>query len=147
VGWSGEERFFQDCTAAHGGGCSIRIQGVSTMTVGLYQVPGLVVESGRVYNLEGFAKTQNLDGWARLVLAWFDCEEQWLGQDTPSNLMIDANVSQWTRLSIEGAAPPTDACYYQVYAQVSSANADSYVWFDDITTLVYKVYLSSLLRD
>ena len=131
---------------AHAGRCSVQMRGVPTMTVGLYQCPGLPVEPGRRYSLEGYAQTQNLDGWARLALAWFDCDERWLAQDTPSNLLTDTHTSQWTRLSIDRVAPPATACTYRIYVHVDSSDPQTAVWFDDLTTLVAKAYLPLLLK-
>jgi hypothetical protein len=144
--WSGADWFVQDCTTAHAGHCSVQVRGVPTMTVGLYQCPGLPIEPGRRYSLEGYTQAQNLDGWARLTLAWFDCDERWLAQDAFSNLLTDTQTSRWTRLSIDRVTPPAAACYYQVYAQVDSSDPQTVIWFDDLTTLVAKSYLPLLLK-
>lgn len=143
--WSGEQRFEQDCTLAHTHSCSARVQGLPGTVVGFFGKPGCAVQPGRSYDLEGHVRTQNLDGWARIVFAWFDCDENWLAQDVYAET-TEADATHWIRLRILDAVPPGDACFYQVYAQVSSADPDAYVWFDDVTMRLYRVYLPLATR-
>jgi hypothetical protein len=142
--WTGQCWFEQDCTAAHSGNCSVRVQGVPTMTVGLYNVPGMPVRRAR-YSLEGFVKADGLDGTAWIALVWFDENEVWLGKDSRSN-PITGTVTEWTRLLINGVEPPPEAAYVQVFAQVGPASSDARVWFDDITTLVHRAHLPLVQR-
>jgi hypothetical protein len=131
--WSGATRFVQDCTVAHSGNCSARVQGDPATTVGLLHFLGLPVEAGRRYDLAGYVRAENLDGQAWLALSWFDEGEGWLNSDTRSELLTNANVSEWMPLGVEGVEPPPGAAYLHVYAQVYSANPEARVWFDDIT--------------
>jgi len=145
--WSGGQTFVQDCTTAHTGRCSAKVQGSGGVAAGLYALPALPVEPGRRYSLQGYLRTENLDGWARIVLAWFDSQEQWLNADTGSRLITDPNLSQWTPARIDEAASPSGAAYVQEYAQMYSISAASCVWFDDVTTLVMRTYLPVVLKE
>jgi hypothetical protein len=136
--WSGQQTFTQDCTVAHSGQCSARVNRSGSMTgaVGLYTSPSLLVDPELRYNLQGYVRTENLEGWARIVFAWFDSDAQWVDADTSSQLITDPNLSQWMLVNVSEAVPPINAAYFQVYAQMYSDTAASCVWFDDITMLV-----------
>lgn len=135
--WTGQQTFEQDCTVAHSGGCSVRVQrpvGVSE-TVGLYASTGFPVKPRWSYSLEGYVRTENLDGWTRIVLAWFDSQGGWLGADTYSQSISDPNSLQWERVGIDAVTPPASAAYFQVYAHMYSDDTDSCVWLDDVVLL------------
>ena len=150
--WTGRTWFDRDCSEARSGNCSVRVQGVPTMTVGLYNAPALPIEHAlsaardRRYSLEGYAKTAGLEGEVRLVFSWSGADEQWLNQDTRSEPLTGTHVTEWTRLHIDDVEPPPQAAYVQVFAQVSSTHPLSWVWFDDITTLVERVHLPLVQR-
>jgi hypothetical protein len=131
--WSGQQTFVQTDTTPFTGHHAVIVQAVATETaLGLYNDPALPVELGRCYNLEGYVKTENLDGWAQIVLAWFDSNGKWLG-NTRSPPITEVNLPQWTQIGIDKALPLPGAVYVQVYAQMRSSRSDSSVWFDDIT--------------
>lgn len=146
IGWSGAAQFAQDCSTARTGGCSVKVQATITDTVGLYTAPALPVKAGCCYDLRGYAQTQGLDGWARLVMAWFDADTNWLNQDAGSQLITGTNVTEWTLLGIEDAAPPAGAAYLQVYAQMKSGDPAAYVWFDDVELIPCRAYLPLVER-
>ncbi|MEJ2209110.1 MAG: cellulase family glycosylhydrolase [Anaerolineae bacterium] len=143
--WSGEQRFVQDCEVAFRGDCSLRVLATPGTMAGMFYAPGLPVTPGRSYYLEGHVRTADLDGWARIVLAWFDCDENWLAQDVYAET-TEPNTANWAPLRIVDAAPPANACYFQVYGQVSVADPLSRVWFDDVTILGHRIYLPLLVR-
>ena len=155
--WTGTHWETQDCTTAHSGHCSVRLRpsvtvGPSvtvspsvTMTVGLYNVPALPVDDGNVFNLEGYVQTRNLQGYAELVLSWFEQADllgdtHWI-TNTESQRITDVNLTQWTRISMRGVRPPDKAKYVEVFGKMNSTDATSAVWFDDVTTLTERVRL------
>ena len=147
-GWTEEYWFEQDCTKVHTGDCSVRVAGVPTMAVGLYNGPALVVERaapGQRYSLEGYARSEGLDGEAWIAFSWFDENGGWLDRDDRSN-PITGTVTGWTRLLIDNVEPPAGAAYVQVFAQVSAADPSARVWFDDVTTLVHRAHLPLVQR-
>jgi hypothetical protein len=131
---------------AHAGSCSAKVHGPTNLVVGLYSLPVLPVQSGQSWSLHGYVQTQNLDGWAKIVFSWFDSDQQWLDRDTSSLLVTDPNLTQWTHIFISPVAPPQDAAFVQVFAQVHTTNPATYVWFDEITTQPNKLYMPSLWR-
>jgi hypothetical protein len=136
----------QDCTEARIGDCSVRVQGVPSLTVGLYNIPGFPIESGKRYSLEGYAKTEALQGQVRLVFSWSKAGSEWLDKDSKSEPITGANVTEWTRLHIDRVLPPDEAAYGQVFVQVRSTHTSTLVWVDDVTTLVYRSHLPLVLR-
>jgi hypothetical protein len=135
----------QDCEVAFRGDCSLRVLATPGTMAGMFYAPGLPVTPGRSYHLEGHVRTADLDGWARIVLAWFDCDENWLAQDVYAET-TEPNTANWAPLRIVDAAPPANACYFQVYGQVSVTDPLSRVWFDDVTILGHRIYLPLLVR-
>ena len=103
------------------------------MTVGLLHILGLPVEAGQHYTLQGYVRTEDLEGQTWLALSWFDAEENWLNADTRSQPISEPTLSTWTALRLDDVEPPPLAAYVQVFAQVYSGNPDSRVWFDDIS--------------
>ncbi len=144
--WSGQEIVSQDWTINRNGSCSAKVQGPGNLAVGLYTSPAFPVKSGRQYSLQGYVRTQDLNGWARIVLSWYDSNIVWLG-DTSSQVITDPNSSQWIEISIDEAAPLQGAAYFQVYAQMLSDNPATCVWFDDITMPFTKEYKIKLEAD
>jgi hypothetical protein len=145
--WTEEYWFEQDCTEAHTGVCSVRVGGVPTMTVGLYNGPALSLDlaPGKRYSLEGYARAHRLDGEAWIAFSWFDASGAWLNRDSRSN-PISGTIAEWTRLYIDGVEPPPGAAYVQVFAQVGPASSGARVWFDGVTTLAHKAHLPLLQR-
>jgi hypothetical protein len=144
--WSGNQTFVHDCTTAHSGACSVRVQGVPQLVDGLYGLPVLAVALGRQWTLQGYVRTENLQGWAKLVLSWFNEDREWLDQDTSSTLITATNLSAWTKVAIFSTAPPPGAAYVQVFAQVYTSDPATHVWFDDITLHPNRLFLPSLRR-
>ncbi len=132
--WSSVDTFAQDCTRAHSGQCSVKVsQQGFTGQVGLYTVPSLrenltVCQTGY---LEGYVQTENLDGWVRLSISWFDKDENYLGS-TSGSAMTVSNSSEWIRVSIDDLEPLANATTFEVFAQISSEDDTARVWFDDV---------------
>jgi hypothetical protein len=144
--WTGKCRFEQDCTQSRFGDCSVRVSAVPTMTVGLYNEPALSIERGKRYSLEGYAKTDGLEGETWIAFSCFDADGNWLGKDIRSEPITGTHVSDWTWLHIDEVELPPEAAYCQVYVQVRSTSPASLVWFDDVTTLVRKAHLPLVQR-
>ena len=144
--WSGNQTFVQDCTLAHTGRCSAKVHGFPNLVNGLYSLPILTVELGQSWTLQGYLRTQNLQGWAKIVLSWFDSNQRWLDQDTSSQLITTIDLEEWTKVAMGPTAPPPEAAFVQVFAQVYTTDPATYVWFDDITTQPNKLYMPTLWR-
>jgi len=144
--WTGACWHTPDCTVAHTGECSARLSEMpTTMPVGLYNVPALRVEGGGRYSLEGYVRTEGLEGEAWIAFSCFDEQGNWLG-NVPSTHISDPHSAGWMRLTINRAQLPPDAAACQVFAQARSSSPASVVWFDDLTTLVERVRLPLVMR-
>ena len=144
--WSGNQAFVQDCTLAHTGRCSAQVHGFPNLVNGLYNLPVLPVSPGQSWTLQGYLQTQNLHGWAKIVLSWFDSNQQWLDQDTSSQPITATNLEEWTKVTTGPTVPPAEAAFVQVFAQVYTTDPATYVWFDDLTTQPNKLYMPTLWR-
>lgn len=142
--WTGTHWETQDCTMARSGHCSVRLSPSVTMTVGLYNVPALPVVRGRSFNLEGYVQTRNLDGYAALALSWFS-DTGWL-DNTESQRITAANLTQWTRISMHDVQPLDGARYVEVFIKMKSTDPNSAVWFDDVIVLTERVRLPLILK-
>jgi hypothetical protein len=143
--WTWQPHGVQDATVARSGSCSARLSGPGTMAVGLYLAPALEVNPLLRYSLEAYTRTQNLSGWVRIALSWFDKNEAWLGQ-TISPVIVTPNQPDWIRLAIDRTTPPPEAAYVQLFVQMNSIDPTTQVWFDDIRLSDQQVYLPLLLR-
>lgn len=130
---SGRQTFFPDCNITHSGRCSARFLEPVGLAVGMNTDPGIRAELGLYYTVHGFVKTENLDGWVRLTLDWFDTKGTWMGKTVRSEAYIDSEAADWTLLSIENATPPPGALYARISAMMLSQQSSTAVWFDDIT--------------
>jgi hypothetical protein len=138
--WTGQSWDTRDCTVARSGNCSVRLQGPGDKAVGMFSAPAIQVDPSLRYTLSGYVKTQKLNGWAHLVLSWFDAAGVWLGQTTSPDLTT-SDQGSWTYLSIGQVQPPTGAAYAQVFVQMNSTDPEGKVWFDDIRLYVMQVFL------
>jgi hypothetical protein len=143
--WSGQQWFSQDCTTSYAGNCSVRLFGPGNLVVGLYHMPVLPVESGKTFDLNGYVRAQNLNGWARVSISWFDSNTQYLGSSI-SNDITATNSSAWELVSITDSVPPSSAAFFQVFAQMYSSDPSTSVWFDEVTNLVHHLYLPSIQK-
>lgn len=135
VNWTMQNRFEQDCTTAYEGACSVQLFSTSGVPVGLYTTSAVPVGSNTGYGLKGVLKTQNLDGWAQIVMSWLDAEGNRIG-DTRSQSFYEANASEWTDISIEKTKPLPGARFVQIYVQMMSTHENSIVWFDDLQIIL-----------
>jgi hypothetical protein len=135
VDWTSQVWGVQDCAVARSGGCSLRLAGPGSTAVGMYNVPALPVEAGKHYSLEAYVRTKNLQGRAWLSFSWFDADNQWLGGTSGPGVTKPA-LGEWERISIDGATPPPGTVSVQVFVQMESTLADSYVWFDDVAVSI-----------
>jgi hypothetical protein len=143
--WTWQLWGVQDCAVAHNGHCAARLSAPVAMPAGLYNVPALRLEPGRLYSVEGYVKTENLVGYAQIVFSWYDGNAVWM-RDTISPPITDPNLTQWKRISIDDKLPPDGARYVQVHIQMRSTVPSSYVWFDDVTTLTKRIFLPLILK-
>lgn len=132
--WSEQQMMIRDCTSAHSGICSVKIQGPGNLIVGMGTIPAFLVTQNSTYDLRGYVKTENLIGWAKLVFSWYDSNVQWIS-NTDSAFITTPNAS-WTELRINNASPPVGAMYLQVYGMMYSTNPLSSVWFDDLALTI-----------
>lgn len=102
-------------------------------------------ESGKTFDLNGYVRAQNLNGWARVSISWFDNNAQYLGSSI-SNDITATNSSAWELVSITDSVPPSSAAFFQVFAQMYSSDPSTSVWFDEITNLVHHLYLPSIQK-
>ncbi|MGC1378805.1 MAG: hypothetical protein WA821_21415 [Anaerolineales bacterium] len=134
--WTGQHWEVQDCTIAHSGTCSAKLHGPVSKDVGLYNILAFPIDPGKLYSVEAWVRTENLDGSACIVFSWFDQYGAWLSNT--ANCVTDPNLAKWTPIRIVDAKPAqpplTDrtAAYAEVFVQVTSSDPNSLVWFDDV---------------
>ncbi|BCJ46009.1 hypothetical protein GCM10010168_49570 [Actinoplanes ianthinogenes] len=121
-------------TAARSGKWSVMLTNTGKTAAGSpsYRVaPIAPVQPGQRWHAEVWARGKSETGSTQIALSWFDVNDRWIGGAASADL--PSGTSDWTRLSVDGAAP-AGAASVQVHLK-SGANTGS-VWFDDVALSV-----------
>lgn len=126
-----EATFSVDHKIVHSGNVSARIDdagGSSAGCPGFYTYPITAVRPGAKYAASAWAKGRDGAGTARVVLAWFNADDKYIGQNESSSL--SSGTTGWTRLSVGGEAPAGAAA---VELHLTVCNNPGTTWWDDAT--------------
>ncbi len=135
TGWSGSTNgtILTDCTVAHSGNCSARIQRTSSSSgaFSYLQVSIPMTFTGQTLTWSGWVKTQDVNGYAAIYFGEYDSSGNNYGFATTQYLAVEG-TTDWTQYTVT----------LPVYSQASYVNIGALLdgtgtaWVDDLQLLV-----------